>query len=337
MEIDGPAREGDAYGVADLDVSAISDEAQVKAGAAFDASVKKGSPLKDAVQSGLSTGGAVAAGAACTAYGGAAVAPLCSAVGGWLGDKVGKLVNAIGDWFSDLFGPSEAYKKLVHDIRINEQDIKQDPNHVGTLYSQLGVVDYLLAKQLSDVVAIIGRAVQDFDMVADADHILDVLSKEGLKLVFIGDVHTASQGWTWVGPVPFQEDKYPEFKWDGKWGAPSYQSVATAILQQWGSGAITNKAAADAVNGIISQSKDWSDALATAATKYLTLVATDITVREGLTTAAGRYAPHVSEPDPVRVAAMRRNMSQPLVASRTFRDSYLPRFGIIDSIQFLRP
>ena len=61
MEIDGPAREGDAYGVADLDVSAISDEAQVKAGAAFDASVKKGSPLKDAVQSGLSTGGAVAA------------------------------------------------------------------------------------------------------------------------------------------------------------------------------------------------------------------------------------------------------------------------------------
>jgi hypothetical protein len=205
------------------------------------------------------------------------------------------------------------------------------------LYGQLAVVDYLLAKQLSDVVTIIGRAVQDFDMVPDGDHILDALSKEGLKLVFIGDVHTATQGWTWVGPVPGQDDKYPQFKWDGKWGAPSYQSVATAILQQWGSGAITNKAAADAVNGIIAQSKDWSDALATAATKYLTLVATDITVREGLTTSAGRYAPHAPEPDPKAVALMNKRRAQGLAAPRPFRDSYLPRFGIIDSIQFLRP
>lgn len=325
--------------MADLDVSAISDEAQAKAGAAFDASVKKGSPLKDAVQAGIATGGAVAAGAACTATGvGAVVAPLCAIVGGWLGDKVGKLVNAIGDWFGDLFGPSEAYKKRIHDIRINEQDVKPDPNHVGTLYGQLAVVDYLLAKQLSDVVTIVGQAVQDFDMVPDGDHILDALSREGLKLVFIGSVHTASQGWTWVGPVSGQQDQYPQWKWDGKWGAPSYQSAATAILQQWGSGAITNKQAADAVNGVIAQSKAWSDALATAATKYLTLLATDITVREGLTTSAGRYAPHVSEPDPKKVALTNQLRAEGLAAPRPFRDPYLlQKFGIIDSIQFLRP
>jgi len=153
----------------------------------------------------------------------------------------------------------------------------------------------------------------------------------------LDDVHTETRGWMWVGPVPADPAQYPEWKWDGNYAAPSYVEAASAILRQWDSGAITNKQAADAVQGIVEQSKAWSNALATQAAKYLVLLATDITVREGLTTTStARYAPHVSEPNAARVAALHRSMSAGLDASKAFRDSYLIQYGVFDSIQFLR-
>jgi hypothetical protein len=323
--------------VPDPDISAVLDVAQSKAGATFDAKVKSGASLGDAAAAALQTGGAVAGAAACAATGvGAIAAPLCGAVGGWLAGKVAQFGKTIDGFFDSIFGPSEEYKRRVHDIHINENDVRPDPAHVGTLYTQLGIVDYLLMQQLSGTLTVLGRAVQDFDMVPDGDKILAWLSR-GLNLVHLSDVHTASEGWIWIGPVPSAPEQYPQWKWDGSYRAPSFTDAASAILRQWGSGAITNKAAADNVQELVEQSKAWSTALSTQAAKYLVLLATDITVREGLTTTdTSRYAPHVADPNAARVAAMQRSMAAGLGAPKRFRDSYLIQFGVFDSIQFLR-
>lgn len=270
-----------------MDVSSqISGTAANAANSAFDAKLKSGSTIAQAVQAGIQNGAMQAGAAACVGTGVlAGAAPLCALAGGaigtWLGDKAGDLVDDVGHWLSGIFSSSPPPPVLVTAKDVQDF-IDRDKYKANALYLQCTSAEYLVAKQTLDALTQISDVITSLGGTPDPNTILANLA------VPVGLIH--QPGPTYFTFFPQGDPNHPDFKFPYDWRPPQWAQDAfinwLSKYSDW-----TQPTAANGIQAILNSAVDLSKRLETESARVVMLLATDAVLQRAYDVAG---APNVT-------------------------------------------